>query len=176
MEDAMNYMNYMNFIPLVGRVLFVSMFLYYGRNHFTNYDGISGYAEFVGVPLPGVATIVGGLLLVVGGVSILLGLRAKIGAILVIAFLLTAAFIVHDYWTLDADSGRSLQEILFWRNISGIGAALLIVYFGSGPFSLDEVIDRRLARRVSARAATGAEGRKNSKTQKKQMLTLTLTL
>ncbi len=133
----------LNIVPLIARILFASTFLWYGRNHFTNYDGISGYADFVGVPVPGAATIIGGALLVVGALSILLGFYARIGAVLLIAFLVPALFLVHDYWNIDDAAASSTQEVLFFRNLSFIGAALFVTYFGSGPLSLDEEIRKR---------------------------------
>jgi putative oxidoreductase len=116
---------------LVGRVLFGAFFLMSAFNHLTNSGMMAQYAGSQGVPAPKLAVIVTGLMLLGGGLSILLGFQPRIGALLLIAFLVPTAVIMHRFWGL-ADAGTAMnQRIHFWKNITLAGAALMIYYFAS---------------------------------------------
>jgi putative oxidoreductase len=84
----------------------------------------------IAVPLSGVVAIVGGL-------SILLGYRAKLGAWLIVLFLIPVTLMLHKFWLVTDPMMAQIQMILFMKNVSMLGGALLITQFGAGPFSLD---------------------------------------
>lgn len=64
-------------VTLAGRVLFSAMFIMAGFLHFSAQE--IAYAANAGVPMPGLLVPVAGILALAGGLSILLGYRAKIG-------------------------------------------------------------------------------------------------
>src|SRR5258708_2037724 len=72
-------------IVFLGRVLFALIFLMSGPMHFSSQT--IAYAASQGVPLASIAVPFSGVLAIVGGLSILLGYRAKIGAWLIAVFL-----------------------------------------------------------------------------------------
>src|SRR5437016_9869264 len=67
-------------ILLAGRLLFGGFFLYSGIDHFMNLASMIPYAANKGIPFPEAAILFTGLMLVVGGISVLLGYRPHIGA------------------------------------------------------------------------------------------------
>jgi putative oxidoreductase len=71
------------------------------------------------------------------GLSILLGYRAKLGAWLIVLFLIPVTLMLHKFWTVQDPMMAQIQMILFMKNVSMLGGALLISQFGAGPFSLD---------------------------------------
>src|SRR5689334_21211176 len=73
------------FLVPLGRLLFVAIFLMSGPNHFAK--GTIGYAAGNGVPFPDVLVPISGVLAIVGGLSVLLGWYARVGAWLLVAFL-----------------------------------------------------------------------------------------
>jgi uncharacterized membrane protein YphA (DoxX/SURF4 family) len=79
------------------------------------------------VPAPELATIVTGVMLALGGLSILLGYHPRIGAALLVVFLLPVAFIMHAYWRIQDPMQRAGDAAQFWKNIALAGAALFIV-------------------------------------------------
>jgi putative oxidoreductase len=81
------------------------------------------------VPLSGTIALLGAL-------SILLGYRAKLGAWLIVLFLLGVTPL-HKFWGISDPMMQQMQMVLFMKNISMLGGALLISQFGSGPWSLD---------------------------------------
>ncbi|MBX4206511.1 hypothetical protein KW784_01870 [Candidatus Parcubacteria bacterium] len=65
----------MNIIFIIGRVLFSGYFLYSAYSHFANSAALAAYAGSKGVPAPRLAVLGSGLLLVIGALSILFGVR-----------------------------------------------------------------------------------------------------
>lgn len=128
----------MDYILLLGRIMFSAVFIVNGINHFAGYSGVSQYAAAMGVPLPGLATIVSGIFLILGGLSVILGFKAKIGSILLVVFLVLAAFMVHSFWAFDDPMQRAVEMAQFWKNLALAGAALIVFYFGTGPKSLEK--------------------------------------
>jgi len=105
-----------------------------GPNHLTT--GAIGYAASKGVPMASVAVPLSGIIAFVGGVSILLGYKAKYGALLIVVFLLPVTFMMHNFWIYTDPMQAQMQMANFMKNLSMLGAALMIAHFGSGPLSL----------------------------------------
>ena len=118
-----------------GRLLFAVIFVMAGANHFSKQT--IGYAASQGVPWASIAVPLSGVLAIVGGLSILLGYRAKLGAWLIVLFLVPVTFLMHKFWGVADPNIAQLQMIMFLKNASMLGGALLISQFGAGPFSLD---------------------------------------
>lgn len=118
-----------------GRLLFAVIFVMAGANHFSKQT--IGYAASQGVPWASIAVPLSGVLAIVGGLSILLGYRAKLGAWLIVLFLVPVTFLMHKFWGVADPNIAQLQMIMFMKNASMLGGALLISQFGAGPFSLD---------------------------------------
>ncbi|NOX36052.1 MAG: DoxX family protein [Calditrichaeota bacterium] len=128
----------MQYVPLIGRILYALIFVFFGIGHFTNLNQMSQYAGAMGVPAPTLAVIVTGLMILLGGLSVLLGYKVKIGSLLLFVFLVFTAFIMHAFWGLDDPMQAQAQMAHFLKNLSLAGAALLLFYFGTGPMSLEK--------------------------------------
>jgi putative oxidoreductase len=131
-------------VVLLGRLFFVLLFLISAPDYFSQ-AGI-GFAASQGVPLASLAVPLSGLLALAGSVSILLGYRARLGAWLIILFLVPVTFTMHKFWELTDPTMAHMQMINFMKNVEIIGGALLISQFGAGPWSLDARRSRRLQR------------------------------
>ena len=122
-------------VVLLGRLLFVLVFLMSGPRHFMGQT--IAYAASQGVPLAALAVPFSGLLALAGGLSILLGYRARIGAWLIALFLVGVTPLMHNFWTVTDPMMYQMQMIMFMKNVSVLGGALVISQLGSGPWSLD---------------------------------------
>ena len=122
-------------VVLLGRFFFVLIFLMAGANHFSKQT--IGYAVSAGVPLSSIAVPLSGVLSIAGGLSILLGYRAKLGGWLIVLFLVPVTLMMHKFWLVQDPMMAQIQMILFMKNVAMLGGALLISQFGAGPFSLD---------------------------------------
>jgi len=130
----------MRYLVLAGRLLYSAMFITGSPGHFT--QQYVGYAAQQGVPAAGLLVPLSGLFALVGGLSVLLGYRAKIGAWLLVVFLVPVTLAMHNFWAVHDPMAAQIQLAMFMKNLSMLGAALLISYFGAGPLSFDA----RLAR------------------------------
>ncbi|MFM7263804.1 MAG: DoxX family protein [Acidimicrobiales bacterium] len=115
----------MDIVLIIGRVLFALMLVTGGLNHFTKAEAMAGYAAHKGVPQPKLANLVSGLMLFLGGVSIILGVWADLGALLAAAVLLAMAVMMHDFWKADAQA-KQMETISFFKNVSMAGGALVM--------------------------------------------------
>ena len=126
----------MPFLPLIGRALYSLLFLLSAGSHFTSQR--IAYAASLGVPFADIAIPLSGVLCFLGGLSILLGYRAKLGAWMLIVFLIPVTLFIHPFWLFSDPAAANLQYIMFLKNIALLGTAFFITYFGTGPFSLDD--------------------------------------
>ena len=122
-------------IALFGRFLFVLIFLLSGPNHFAGKT--IAFAASQGVPLASIAVPLSGAIAFAGGLSILLGYRARIGAWLIVLFLAVVTPMLHKFWTVTDPMMYQMQFVMFMKNLSMLGAALFITQVGSGPWSMD---------------------------------------
>jgi putative oxidoreductase len=119
----------------IGRLLFTAIFIASTPGHFA--QGTVAYAAAHGVPFPSVLVPLSGLLALAGTLSIVLGFRARIGALLLLLFLIPVSLMMHDFWNLTDPQMQMQHRIQFMKNVSLMGGTLLIAYFGAGPLSLD---------------------------------------
>jgi putative oxidoreductase len=71
------------------------LFLYHGVNHLREAQSMAPYAESKGVPTPESAVTLSGLPLILGGASLLLGV--KLGALAIIRFLAGVSPVMHAF-------------------------------------------------------------------------------
>jgi putative oxidoreductase len=131
------------YVVLAGRICFTAMFIFAAPGHFTARD--VAYASQAGVPAAALLVPLSGLIALVGGLSIALGYKAKLGALLLVVFLIPVTVAMHPFWAVTDPMMGQMQLAMFLKNLSMLGGALVIAYFGSGPLSLD-------ARRVASAA------------------------
>nr|BAL59704.1 DoxX family protein [Candidatus Acetothermum autotrophicum] len=126
----------MDVLFLVGRVLFSALFLLSGVGHFTQTEQMVQHTKAAGVPAPKLAVLGTGVLLLLGGLSILLGFYPTIGLILLLVFLVPTTFLMHRFWEMTDPMQRQMQMINFNKNIALIGAALMLLLLRNWPLSL----------------------------------------
>jgi putative oxidoreductase len=130
----------MKYVVPLGRLLYTAIFLMSGPGHFTQKS--INYAAAQGVPLASLAVPFSGGLAILGGLSVLLGYKAKYGAWLLVLFLVPVTFMMHRFWGIADPITAMTQKVNFMKNLSMLGAALLIAHLGSGPLSLDERVKK----------------------------------
>lgn len=117
----------MDVLVLIGRILFVALFLNSAVGHLTQTKAMGGYAASKRVPAPEQAVLASGVLLALGGLSVLLGIWADLGALLLVLFLVPTALLMHDFWR-QADAGQRQNEMIqFLKDMSLAGASLMLM-------------------------------------------------
>jgi putative oxidoreductase len=90
-----------------------------------------------GVPFANVLVPLSGIIATVGGLSVAFGYHAKLGAWLLVLFLIPVTLTMHRFWGVHDPQMAQLQQAMFMKNLSILGGALLVAYFGAGPLSVD---------------------------------------
>jgi putative oxidoreductase len=124
------------FVPLLGRILLSLIFVMSGLSKIGGWEQTSGYMASKGMPMVPIFLLGAIVFEVLGGLTVLLGFKAKLGATALIIFLIPTTFIFHNFWTLEGME-RQMQMAMFMKNLSIMGGLLLVVGLGPGPLSFD---------------------------------------
>lgn len=117
----------MNIAFLVGRIIFGGYWLMASFNHFKNLNYMSEYAKARGTPSPKLAVAGTGVILLLGGLSMLLGVYPVVGIVLLIIFLLGVSLQMHSFWKLDDTQMKQIDMINFTKNMALVGALLMFL-------------------------------------------------
>ncbi|HEY3803915.1 MAG TPA: DoxX family protein [Kofleriaceae bacterium] len=131
----------MKITALAGRILFSLLFIAAAPGHFSS--ATIGYAASQGVPLASLAVPVSGILALLGGLSIALGYKTKLGALALVAFLVPVTFMMHNFWAVTDPMMHQMQMVMFMKNIALVGGALTFFVHGAGAYSVDSRLERR---------------------------------
>lgn len=112
---------------LIARMVFGGFFLYNGINHFRHRKEMSEYTAAKNVPMADLAVTASGAALVLGGASILLGVKPKIGGALIAGFLAGVSPLMHDFWRVEDPGQRQNELINFSKNAALLGGALALM-------------------------------------------------
>ena len=112
---------------LIGRILFGGYFLYSGINHLVQRKNLASYSASKGVPNPELAVTATAVPLMIGGTSLLLGLKPKLGAIAILGFLAGVSPIMHDFWRNEDPNERTNNMMMFAKNLALAGGALALL-------------------------------------------------
>jgi putative oxidoreductase len=112
---------------LMGRLIFGAFFLYSGVHHFLDVSTLAAYAGAKGVPMPEVAVLMSGALLIVGALSILLGVMPRLGLACIIVFLLGVTPTMHGFWSVTDPQMRQTEMANFMKNLALMGSAMMML-------------------------------------------------
>ena len=111
----------------LGRMVLGGFFLTSGLNHFKHRDEISQYAGSKGLPSADAMVVASGAMLIGGGASLLIGVKPRLGALSVLAFLAAVSLEMHDFWNVADPQQRRQEEIHFTKNVALMGAMLAVI-------------------------------------------------
>ncbi|MCX7305481.1 MAG: DoxX family protein [Hyphomicrobiales bacterium] len=116
---------------LLGRIFLSIMFILAGVSKLTAISATAGWFESLGIPAPTVATVVSGLIEVIGGLAILVGFKTRIAALVLAVFTVAATLIAHT------DLADQVQQLMFMKNLAVTGGFLVLAAAGAGAYSID---------------------------------------
>ena len=106
---------------LMGRIIVGAFFLYNAADHFVNRTMLAGFAASKGVPFPEIAVPAAGVLLLIAGVSFLLGWKPVVGITAITVFLIPVSIFMHAFWK-EAGAARMADMVNFTKNMALLGA------------------------------------------------------
>lgn len=76
--------------------------------------------------------LAGVVIKIVGSILLILGYNVRLGAVLIILFLIPATWVVHGFWMIP-EADRALEMVMFVKNVSILGGLLVVLSIGKGP-------------------------------------------
>ena len=124
------------FGPLGGRVLLSMIFLMSGVMKVLDWSGTAEKMASEGMAL--VPLFLAGAIAfeLVGGLSVLLGCYARLGALALVVFLIPTTLIFHDFWAYQGMEQQNQMQH-FMKNLTIMGGLLVVTGLGPGRFSID---------------------------------------
>jgi putative oxidoreductase len=129
-------------VLLIGRILIGWLFLASAWAKLGNIAGFAAYLRNLKVPAPEFWSWVGALAELVIGVTLVLGVATRYGALLCALFLIVATALAHRYWEYPAAQLNN-QYNHFLKNIAIFGGALILFVTGAGRYSIDRMLSKR---------------------------------
>jgi len=131
-----------SFLSPISRIFISAIFIISGSVKIFAWDQTAGYMTSVGMPYVPffLACAIGVELL--GGLSILFGLKSRWGAAALVLYLIPVTLVFHSFWNF-AGAERQMQSINFLKNLAIMGGLLEVVRYGAGALSIDSILHRR---------------------------------
>ena len=121
---------------LIGRVLISVMFLWAAYEKITHWHQTVAYMKSKGISHLNIVLPVGVALKIIGGLSVLLGWYAHIGALLLLIVSIAALLTVHDWWKQKPGPEHQMEKLLFLKDIAIIGGLFMVLALGAGHWAL----------------------------------------
>ena len=119
-----------NYLSLLARVFLSILFLWSGTNKILNPVATQENMSAHGMPLT-LFFLVGAIALeILGALSILLGIKTRWGAAMLIIFLVPATLIFHT------DFATEIEQAMFLKNLAMLGGLIMLIQYGGGDLVL----------------------------------------
>jgi putative oxidoreductase len=123
-------------LAFIGRILLCAIFFMSAiGNDIPNFNAVTQMMDSAGIPAPPLLLLGAIVFLIVGSISVVFGVYARIGALLLFVFLVLATYYFHHFWNLEGQAKQE-QTIQFMKNLGLMGAMLFIMGNGAGPWGL----------------------------------------
>lgn len=128
-------------LSVLARLMIAAIFVMSAvGNKIPQFNGVAEVMAGKGIPQPKILLAGAIAFLILGGLSLVLGYKARIGALMLLVFLGAATYYFHDFWKLPADASpekHRAEMIQFMKNLALMGTMVFLLANGTGPWSLD---------------------------------------
>lgn len=124
--------------PFVGRVILAWFFLSEAYERAVNWDATVTLLDMLGVPEPAITHFVAIMVMVLGSISLIIGFRARLGALGLFAFIVVSNMFMNDYWNIADAIERQAAFDTFSRNLALGGGLLIVMGLGPGRFAVED--------------------------------------
>jgi putative oxidoreductase len=118
-------------IPVIGRLLLATIFVFSGIGKIISPAATIGYIESTGLPLASIAFVIALAVELGGGVLLALGIKTRLVAAGLALFSIVTGLMFHHAL------GDQNQLIHLLKNLAIAGGLLQVVAFGAGAYSVD---------------------------------------
>jgi putative oxidoreductase len=115
-----------NYLSLLARILISALFIWSGTNKIMHPVATQENMSAHGMPFTLFFLIAAIALEILGGLSVLLGIKTRWGAAMLVIFLIPATLIFHT------DFSNEIEQAMFLKNLAMLGGLLMLIRYGGG--------------------------------------------
>lgn len=128
-------------LELLARACLATIFIFEARDSILNFGRTRRQMEAYGFSWNTDTLLYGAcIFLILGSLLLLLGYRPKLGAWMLLCYLVPITFVAHDWWTISESPDRRTMSIVFMKDLAIIGGLLMVAVNGSGRFSMRRLL------------------------------------
>ena len=121
---------------LFGRLLLAAIFIQSGLDKVFNFDRTVKLMASKDMPMPDLLLYPATAIVLIGGIMLLVGWKARWAALGLIIFMIPATLVFHSFWTYPEQQFVN-QFHHFFKNVAIIGALFMVMGMGSGGMSME---------------------------------------
>lgn len=121
---------------LIGRLCIAAIFILAGVGKFINFDQTAAYMASKGMTMIPLFLFGAAMVEILGGLSLALGYKTRVGASILLLFLIPTTIIFHDFWNVSG-ADYATQQINFLKNLAIFGGLLYVLAVGAGACAWD---------------------------------------
>ena len=125
-----------SFAIFLARICISAIFILSGIGKFMMFEATSKYMQAAGLPYVPYLLVAAAVVELIGGMTILLGWKARIGAALLVLYLIPVTYFFHNFMLVEPALAQ-LQLVQFLKNLAIFGGLLYVVVCGPGGWSFD---------------------------------------
>lgn len=118
-------------LPLLGRILLGAIFLWSAIKDIRFFETATEKMKSENIIMPEFLLVGAIVFLLLGSIAVILGVKARWGAVLLVLFLIPTTIVFHP------PTGGEEDLIQFLKNLGLLGGLLLIISYGPGVVSFD---------------------------------------
>lgn len=127
---------FLRFAPLLARLFIAQLFLLSGYGKIVGFNQTAAAMASKGLPFVEVLLVLTILIEIGGALMILLGWKARIGALALLLWMIPVTLIFHNFWAMSGQEAF-INQIMFQKNLAIMGALLYVMAFGAGPYRVE---------------------------------------
>lgn len=131
------FTQYQDLIALLGRVFVALIFVMAGVMKIFGFESTAEMMAGQGIPMAQLALVLAIILELGGGLMVMFGWKARLGALMLVVFMIPVTFVFHSFWLHEASEIQN-QMHHFLKNLTMMGGALYVMAFGAGKYSIDK--------------------------------------
>lgn len=117
----------METLYIIGQVVLGLFFIMSGTMHFMKMDMMVKFVESKKLPAPKLGVVLGGIALLLGGLSVLTGWYLNYGLWILVLFVLLASVTMHNFWAIHEQNDKETNMHFFLGNIALVAALLMLM-------------------------------------------------
>jgi putative oxidoreductase len=119
---------------LLARLMLSVVFVWSGIEKATHWSEGVGEIVSAGLPFPSLLLAATVVVQLGGGLSLALGIFARLGATALAAFTVMATVLFHDFWAIADPIARQQQLTTFLEHVAILGGFTAVIFLGAGRF------------------------------------------